>query len=92
MSDPTEGQGPLVSFPWHEQQLYAMASATNVVVVLGGNQSGKSTVGGGIVSRLVRREGPVYRRLRKPEGRPLKIWVSPHTFEKYKSNWETRLR
>jgi phage terminase large subunit-like protein len=46
----------------------------------------------GIVSRLVRREGPVYRRLRKPEGRRLKIWVAPQTLEKYESNWEMRLR
>jgi phage terminase large subunit-like protein len=83
--------GPLASFPWHTQQQFALASATNVVVVLGGNQSGKSSVGGGIISRLVRREGPIYRRLRNPEGRPLKIWVSPQIFEKYKSNWERRL-
>ena len=86
-----ERMGPLGTFPWHEKQQFALASATNVVVVLGGNQSGKTTVGGGAVSRLVRREGPVYRRLRNPEGRPLKIWVSPQTFEKYKSNWERRL-
>ena len=87
-----ERMGPLASFPWHKQQLYALASATNVVVVLGGNQSGKTTVGGGIASRLVRREGPIYRRLRNPENRPLKIWVSPQSFEKYTSNWERRLK
>ncbi len=86
-----ESKGPLGSFPWHLQQDFALASATNVVVVLGGNQSGKSTVGNGVVSRLVRREGPVYRRLRNPEGRRLKIWVSPQTLEKFKSNWEQRL-
>lgn len=83
--------GPLIDFPWHTQQQFALASATNVICVLGGNQSGKSTVGAGIISRLVRREGPIYRRLRNPENRPLKIWVSPQTFEKYKSNWERRL-
>jgi phage terminase large subunit-like protein len=86
-----ECMGPLGSFPWHTQQQFALASATNVVVVLGGNQSGKSTAGAGVVSRLVRREGPIYRRLRNPENRPLKIWVSPQSFEKYKSNWEMRL-
>ena len=86
-----EAKGPLASFPWHTQQQLALASATNVVVVLGGNQSGKSTVGNGAVSRLVRREGPIYRRLRNPEGRRLKIWVSPQTLEKFKSNWEKRL-
>ena len=84
-------RGSLGDFPWHTQQQFALASATNVVVVLGGNQSGKTEVGAGIVSRLVRREGPVYRRLQKPEGRALKIWVSPQSFEKYKSNWERRL-
>jgi len=61
-------------------------------VVLGGNQSGKTTVGAGIVSRLVRREGPIYRRLRNAHDRPLKIWVSPQLHEKYLSNWEEKLR
>ena len=83
--------GLLVNFPWHTQQQFALASATNVVAVLGGNQSGKTQVGMGIVSRLIRREGPIYRRLKDPETRSLKVWVSPLTFEKYKSNWEPRL-
>ena len=42
-------------------------------------------------SRLIRREGPIYRRLRKPEGRPLTLWVAPQTDEKAKSLWEPRL-
>jgi phage terminase large subunit-like protein len=60
-------------------------------MVLGGNQSGKTTVGLGIVSRLARREGPIYARLREPENRPLKIWVSPNLHEKWQSNWEDRV-
>ena len=83
--------GPLVSFPWHPQQQYALAISTDVGVVIGGTQSGKTAVGGGIVSRLARREGPIYRRLRNPDTRPLKIWVAPQTLEKFKSNWERRL-
>lgn len=83
--------GLLVNYPWHDQQLFALASATNTVVILGGNQSGKSQAGLGIISRLVRREGPIYRRLKDPESRPLKIWVSPQTLEKYNSLWEPRL-
>lgn len=83
--------GSLASWPWHTQQQFALAAATNVVVILGGSQSGKSTVAAGIVARLMRREGPIYRRLRNPEARSLKIWVSPQTFEKYKSNWEHRI-
>ncbi len=55
------------------------------------HNSGKTQVGLGITSRVVRREGPIYRRLRAPETRPLKIWVAPQTFEKYESNWEPRL-
>lgn len=86
----TQKLGPLVTFPWHEQQEKALEAATNTVVVIGGNQSGKTTVGRGIVSRVVRREGPVYDRLRKPN-RPLKIWVSPLTLEKFQSNWEKQL-
>lgn len=69
-----------------------MRAATDVVVLLGGNQSGKSMGGLGIVSRLIRREGPIYQRLRKPRGRALKIWVAPLTGEKYRSLWEPRLR
>lgn len=85
--------GPLVSFPWHTQQQFALASATNTVVVQGGNQSGKTSVAAGIISRLVRREGPIYRRLAPKRHRePLKIWVSPQTFEKYQSRWEPLLR
>lgn len=82
--------GPVATFPWHEQQVKILQAATNVVVAIGGNQSGKTTVGRGAVSRLVRREGPVYRRLRNPH-RPLKVWVSPQTLEKFKSNWEKQL-
>ena len=86
-----EKRGPLSTFPWHKQQEWALTAATNTVMVLGGNQSGKTTVGAGVVARLVRREGPIYRRLRNPEKRPLRIWVSPQTDEKYESNWEPRL-
>lgn len=39
------------------------------------------------MSRLVRREGPIYQRLRNRE-RPLKVWVAPQTDEKAKSIWE----
>jgi len=83
--------GPLLSFPWHGQQVAALRAATNRIVVMGGNQSGKTQVGLGIVGRLVRREGPIYRRLRDADERALKIWISPQTSEKYKSNWEPRL-
>lgn len=87
--------GPLVSYPWHIQQQFALAASTDVVVVGGGTQSGKSQCGSGIVSRLVRREGPIYRRLLnsgKPiDRRAMKIWVAPQTLDKFKSNWESRL-
>lgn len=59
-----------------------------MILVVGGNRSGKSKVGSGIVSRVARREGPIYRRLMEPEGRKLKIWVAPQTGEKAKSVWE----
>lgn len=79
---------PLTS--WHPQQRLALHACTDVVMVCGGNQSGKSRVGAGIVGRLIRREGPVYARLRNKE-RPLKIWIAPLTLEKWKSNWESRM-
>ena len=83
--------GPIASFPWHDQQLVALREAPDVLCLPAGNQGGKSEVAAGIVGRLVRREGPIYDRLRQPEGRPLKIWVAPQTLDKYKSNWDGRL-
>lgn len=80
--------GFAAKFPWHEQQQYALRAATDIIVVLGGNRSGKSQSGVGIVSRVVNREGPIYRRLRNPQ-RKLKIWVAPQTLEKYRSVWES---
>lgn len=91
-----EGQlrqlGPVATFPWHKQQLYALRAATDVVAVIGGNRSGKSQVGAGILSRLVRREGPIYARLLEPRGRRLKVWVAPQTDEKARSVWEPKTR
>jgi phage terminase large subunit-like protein len=78
------------TFPWHRQQELALNARTDTIVVLGGNQSGKTQVGVGIVARLCRREGPIYARLQKPN-RPLKIWIAPLTGEKWRSNWEPRL-
>ena len=86
-----ERLGPVASFPWHTQQMFALRAATDKILVVGGNRSGKSTVGEGIVSWLARRDGPVYRRLLNPEGRKLRIWVAPQTDEKAKSLWEPRL-
>lgn len=86
----TEAMGPVVTFPWHDQQQKALDVAPNNLIIIGGNQSGKTTVGRGIVSRVVNREGPVYDRLRNPQ-RALKIWVSPLTLEKFTSNWEKQL-
>jgi phage terminase large subunit-like protein len=91
LSDELARMGPVVNFPWHGQQEHALRAATDVVAVIGGNRSGKTQVAVGIVSRLVRREGPIYQRLRNPEGRPITIWVAPQTFEKYHSLWEERL-
>lgn len=87
--------GPLVSYPWHLQQQFALAASTDIVVVGGGTQSGKTQVGSGILSRVVRREGPIYRRLLTSgnpiDQRPMKLWVAPQTLDKFKSNWEHRL-
>lgn len=55
------------------------------------HNSGKTQAGRGIIARLVRREGPIYQRLRNPRGRRLKVWVAPLTGEKWRSNWEQSL-
>lgn len=87
-----ERLGPLLSYPWHPQQRVALASATDTTVILGGTQSGKSQSAIGMISRVMRREGPIYRRLKDIENRPLKIWVAPKTGEKALSYWEPALR
>ena len=84
--------GPFATFPWHLQQSFALASATDTIVVLGGTQGGKSSVGMGMLSRLIRREGPIYDRLLGADARPLKLWVAPKTGEKAESVWEPLLR
>lgn len=84
--------GFIATFPWHEQQRFALRAATDVILVVGGNRSGKSTVAEGIANWCARRDGPIYRRLLNAEGRPLKIWIAPQTDEKAKSLWEPRLR
>jgi phage terminase large subunit-like protein len=78
------------TFEWHPQQSIGLDARTDIIMVLGGSQSGKSTLGAGIASRVIRRDGPIYTRLRNPH-RPLKIWVAPLTLEKWRSNWESRL-
>ena len=78
------------TFPWHPQQRIGLLAHTDVVMVLGGSQSGKSTLLAGMVGRLIRREGPIYARLRNKE-QPLKLWIAPLTLEKWRSNWESRL-
>ena len=87
-----DSAGLAASFPWHVKQESGMRAATDIIVLLGGNRSGKSMGGLGIISRFIRREGPVYQRLRRPKGRELKVWVAPLTGEKYRSLWEPRLR
>jgi len=77
-------------FPWHRQQQIGLQAHSDIVMILGGTQSGKSVLSAGIVGRLIRREGPIYARLRNPQ-RALKVWVAPLTFEKWRSNWEQRL-
>lgn len=82
---------PIAGFPWHGQQLHALREGTEILCLPAGNQGGKTEVAAAVVGRMVRREGPMYARLRNPKGRPLKIWVAPQTLDKYTSNWENRL-
>jgi phage terminase large subunit-like protein len=83
--------GMAASFPWSLPQEAALRAATDVIAFIAGNQSGKSTAGLGIISRFVRREGPIYARIRNKK-RPLEIWVVPKNFEKVRSLWVPRLQ
>jgi phage terminase large subunit-like protein len=80
----------IANFPWHPQQLWALKAHTDIIMVCGGSRSGKTRTAMGIIGRVIRREGPIYARLRNRE-RPLKIWVAPLTLEKWTSNWETTM-
>ena len=62
---------PVYGFPWHAKQLVALRESPDVLCIPAGNRGGKTEVAAGIVGRLVRREGPIYNRLKK--GMPLQL-------------------
>lgn len=92
LTDAIARLGPTLTFPWHDQQLAALRSDADVLLLLGGNRSGKSRGLAGVLGRVVRREGPIYRRLAGAATRPLKLWVAPQTAEKAESIWDPYVR
>lgn len=95
---------PATFFPWHEIQQWILdvpkkvEGDTRVVLVSGGNRGGKSKVGMGVLSQLLRRESPINDQLRttdkytgevrpKNDRDPLTIWVVPPTLEKARRDW-----
>lgn len=95
-------QRPADFFPWHQQQdkvfelpkiVLDQEREVRIIMALGGNGAGKSKVGHGLISKIVRREHPLVSQLKtmdpithevrpKTEDDPLRIWVVPPSDEK----------
>lgn len=95
---------PADHFPWHSIQRWLRVApgltkkSTRVMMIAGGNRGGKTKVGMGIYSDLLRRKSPLNRQLqttnqktglnrRKNLRDPLTIWVVPPTLEKARQDW-----
>lgn len=87
---------PALHFPIHLRQKYVRESVADVTIALGGNRSGKSTVGKLVVCDVVRRRSPLNRRLTfdtetrtytRSLRRPLTIWVGVPSLEKARTDW-----
>jgi hypothetical protein len=96
---------PAAWFPWHRIQSWLLEAPeltggkpTRVMLVAGGNRGGKSKIGMGIYSQLIRRTSPLNKQLitqdkvsgrLRPKGPkdPLTIWVIPPTLEKARQDW-----
>jgi hypothetical protein len=91
-------------FPWHRIQTWILDSPAlvdkpvRVILVAGGNRGGKTKVGMGMYSQVIRRESPINDQLLmqdpltgqirvKGPRDPLNIWVAPPTLEKARLDW-----
>lgn len=95
---------PSDHFPWHDIQKWVLGSAalakkaTRIFLIAGGNRGGKSKVGMGVLSQMLRRESPLSRQLMTTDpstGRvrakgsrdPITVWIVPPTLEKARQDW-----
>jgi phage terminase large subunit-like protein len=99
-------QRPADFFPWHDIQKWVLESPGQVegdvrmMFIAGGNRGGKSAVGKGLLSQVVRRTNPINDQLRtmdkytgqvrkKHDRDPLTVWIVPPTLEKARQDWIT---
>jgi hypothetical protein len=95
---------PTDVFPWHKIQSWVLHAPelvdgpTRILMVTGGNRSGKTKVLMGMYSNLLRRQSALNKQLittdrhtgevRVKDGTdPLSIWVVPPTLEKARQDW-----
>lgn len=91
-------------FPWHEIQEWVfdapdlMPNPVRVVLIVGGNRSGKSKLAMGMLDRILRRDSKINDQLLttdkytgeirvKDDSDPLRVWVVPPTGEKFREDW-----
>lgn len=98
-------KNPVKFFGWHENQKWTLFEVEkytkkdiDIVLICGGNRGGKSALGKGLLSEVVWRRSPLWRKLTKTSmltGRrasksrldPLQIWVVPPNYEKARHDW-----
>lgn len=100
---------PADFFPWHTQQeqifelpklVLDQGREVRIIMAIGGNGSGKSKVGGGLISKIIRREHPLFYQFKtvdrltgeirnKRKEDPIRIWAVPPTGEKLRQDiWD----
>lgn len=97
-------QSPSNYFPWHHIQEWVfeapglIPNPVRVVLIVGGNRSGKSKLAMGMMDRILRRDSKLNDQFLttdnytgeirvKNDSDPLRIWVVPPTGEKFREDW-----
>jgi hypothetical protein len=100
-----EKSSPTSFFPWHEIQEWVLNDSgdlarkdVRILLACGGNRGGKSALGKGIYSDVMRRKSPLAKKLRmtdritgdvrrKGPRDPITVWIIPPTLEKARQDW-----
>jgi phage terminase large subunit-like protein len=95
---------PAEFFPWHRIQEWVFEAPrlfpnpVRIMLMVGGNRSGKSKLAMGLMSRILRRTSPLNEQLlttdpitgairAKSTTDPLRFWIVPPTSEKLREDW-----
>ena len=95
---------PSGHFPWHEIQEWVfdapelIPNPVRVILIVGGNRSGKSKLAMGLMDQILQRESPINDQLvttdpytgrvrQKEDSDPLRFWIVPPTGEKFREDW-----